>query len=150
VTIPEAEELYDAADDLQRRGYELLDQAGKARREGDDLIRATRPTFPTDGHREGIKTAVANILAGVEADSHHGQNCGPDDDPRAVGWDDKMRRVIVYHGAPLGRATGGGKLWHFTDEEQAELLDLIRAEGVPIVSEWSHDNGICAIIGRRS
>lgn len=104
---------------------------------------ARKPTFPTQGQREGLVEAARQIRERQQGKCIHGDPVGPPDDPNAVKVDGARPWLAVAHGAPMTFRGGGGRLWGFTDEDVEALLAIIRdLIDDEIADWWRHDYGV--------
>ena len=145
---PTPAELLEQADALDAQASDLRARAQGLRREADRLFLQARPTFPTPEHVEGIAAAVALILGGAVAESHHGDPCAPGPNKYAVTWQDVARRISVRHGSGLTSTRDGHRLWRFSPGEIEALLAVVREAGAEPVDHWSHDEGVSILIRR--
>lgn len=125
---------------LEEYGYQVHRTVRRLRERADVVALRDRPTFPTEAHHAGIVAGVTLALSGADPKSHHGDPCGPEDDRYAVCW--AVGFLSIRHGAPLSGQRTGGRLWRFTDEEEAELIALVVEAGGKPYSCWRHDEGI--------
>ena len=130
----------------------LREEEAFIRQQIDEIVLKSRPIYPTEGHRTGIVEAVRRIRAREVPSSHHGDSCAPSskvpydgqtfDTAYDVVANGKRGFLSVEHRAPFSASRMGSRLWSFTDEEVAEILALVEAEGLAVTNHWSHDRGL--------
>ena len=128
--------------ELQRRLSETID----AKR----LLE--RPNYPTEAQRAGITEAVRRFKDEETANTHHGDPCGPQDEPYAVVYAPQLNVgwMHIRDGAPFRFEADGSKLWTFTDAEVEQLLDFIYDQGVFPYEAWRSDGGLSVRIRTRN
>ena len=121
---------------------------GEMRQMYADMLLAQRPAYPTAEHLTGITKVARMVHDGTKHGDHLGHpREGEDRLPRGVLFQGGVNRVNIYARAPYDPVRrSGGRLWSFTEDEVAALRGCLETEGLIVVSQWTHDDGVAFIV----